>query len=222
MYFNNSRRGNIVMKMARKYHNTLCSKQKYLLYGGNIWYFAEGMFGPLFVVFTERIGGDLLNISWAWAVYLFFSGASIIVIGKISDRINKEWTLMAGYILNAALTFCYLFIDSPTQLLFLQAALGFASALATPTWDAIYDEHSGDGTRDGVSWGIADGTPDLVVGAAILIGSLIVAKFSFAALFITMGVLQVVSVIVQAGLLFARCSEEKKDSYDVRIGETST
>ena len=30
---------------------------KILLYGGNIWYFAEGMLGPLFAVFTERIGG---------------------------------------------------------------------------------------------------------------------------------------------------------------------
>ena len=29
--------------------------------GANIWYFGEGMMGPLFAVFTDRVGGDTLS-----------------------------------------------------------------------------------------------------------------------------------------------------------------
>ncbi|MFW5719419.1 MAG: hypothetical protein ACOCXT_00120 [Candidatus Dojkabacteria bacterium] len=41
-----------------------------LLIAGNIWYFGEGMFGPLLAVFAERIGGDLLDITWVWATLI--------------------------------------------------------------------------------------------------------------------------------------------------------
>lgn len=30
-----------------------------LLLGANIWYFGEGMMGPLFAVFAEKVGGDI-------------------------------------------------------------------------------------------------------------------------------------------------------------------
>jgi len=42
-------------------------KERSLLYGANFWYFSEGLLGPLFAVFAERIGGDVLDIAWAWA-----------------------------------------------------------------------------------------------------------------------------------------------------------
>ena len=32
-----------------------------LLLGANIWYFGEGMMGPLFAVFAEKVGGDILK-----------------------------------------------------------------------------------------------------------------------------------------------------------------
>ena len=44
---------------------------KILLIGANIWYFGEGMMGPLFAVFAEKIGGDILDITWAWATPVF-------------------------------------------------------------------------------------------------------------------------------------------------------
>ena len=87
---------------------------KILLYGGNLWSLGAGMFGPLFAVFAERIGGDILDISWAWATYLIVTGILIILIGKISDkRNNKEKLMMWGYALNAVFTFGYIFVSNP-------------------------------------------------------------------------------------------------------------
>jgi hypothetical protein len=59
---------------------------KVLLTGANIWYFGEGMMGPLFAVFAEKVGGDILDITWAWAAYLVITGVLYILIGKALNK----------------------------------------------------------------------------------------------------------------------------------------
>lgn len=177
---------------------------KILLYASNLWYFSDGLIGPLFAVFAQKIGGDILDISWAWAVYLIVSGLAIIIVGKISDKISKEAIMVLGYALNAFLTFAYIFISTPYQLFALQAAFGISVALATPTWDALYDKYSGKGNRDGFVWGIADGTPNIVLGLAAIAGGFIVARYSFTVLFLVMGVVQVFATIIQAKVLYKK------------------
>jgi MFS family permease len=128
---------------------------KILLYGANVWYFAEGMLGPLFAIFTQKIGGDILDVSWAWATYLILAGLLYIVVGKITDVYdNKEKIMVIGYALNALFTFSYLFISAPWHLFITQAGLGLAAAMATPTWDALYAKHE-DRKHGGFQWGLA-------------------------------------------------------------------
>src|SRR3989344_6843934 len=112
---------------------------KVLLIGGNIWYFCEGMFGPLFAVSADRIGGSVLDITWAWATYLMVSGILVIMIGALADKVNKAKIMVGGYALNAVFTFCYLLVQEPFQLFLVQAGLGLAAAMAIPTWSALYD-----------------------------------------------------------------------------------
>src|SRR3990167_2426171 len=113
----------------------LNKNSRILLYGSNIWYFGEGMLGPLFAVFTERIGGDILDISWAWATYLIITGILYIVVGKYIDgKHSKSKVMVFGYALNAIFTFSFLFVSSPWHLFIVQAGLGVAAAMATPTW----------------------------------------------------------------------------------------
>lgn len=179
----------------------LNKKIKILLYGGNIWYFGEGMLGPLFAVFTERVGGDILDISWAWATYLIFAGMLYIVVGKITDKYNnKEQVMLLGYALNALFTFGYLFVSSPAHLIIVQAGLGIAAAMATPTWDALYAKHS-DRKQNGFQWGLAGGEANIITGIAVLVGGYIVSFVSFTALFLTMGIVQVFATIYQAQIL---------------------
>jgi len=169
---------------------------KALLFADVTWFFGEGMLGPLFAVFTQRIGGDVLNITGAWATYLIVTGILIILIGKISDKIiDKKKLVFYGYVLNAVLTFGYLLVSNPFQLLMLQAGLGVAAAMATPTWDALYSEYENK-NKDGFTWGLSDGISQLSTGLAIIIGGLVVVYFSFAALFIIMGIIQIISVVL--------------------------
>ena len=46
--------------------------------------------------------------------------------------------MIAGYGLNALLTFGYMFVSNPTQLFLLQIGLGIAEALSAPIWDSLF------------------------------------------------------------------------------------
>lgn len=175
-----------------------------MLRASNLWYLAEGMFGPLFAVFAERIGGDVLDISWAWAVYLIVAGFGLIVVGEISDRwFNKETLMLWGYVLNTILTFAYLLVEQPWHLFVVQAGLAIALALATPTWDALYAMY--ETKKDaGLLWGLSEGQASIMTGIALIIGGYVVELGSFEILFITMGCIQVISTLYAFKILRAK------------------
>ncbi|OGH64588.1 MAG: MFS transporter [Candidatus Magasanikbacteria bacterium RIFCSPHIGHO2_01_FULL_41_23] len=175
-------------------------KEKILLYSSNLWNFADGMFGPLLAVFTEKIGGNILDVSWAWAIYLIVTGSCVILIGKYSDHHSKEKIMILGYALTALFTFGYLLVQSPLHLFIIQALLGIALALCNPTWYALYDQYSTQ-KSSGMSWGLADGEGKILTGIAIIIGGYIVKTFSFDILFIIMGSIQVCATMYQARIL---------------------
>src|SRR5262245_30408386 len=150
-----------------------------LLIGSNLWYIGEGMFGPLLSVYAERIGGNLLDLTWAWALYLFVTGLCTLGIGTLADRWRApERLLVAGYVLNALCTFAYLLVQTPMHLLLVQASLGVAGALATPTWNVLYAAYTPP-QQAGTFWGTAHGQTYLITGIAILLGGYIVFLGSF-------------------------------------------
>ena len=156
------------------------------------------MLGPLYAIFTERIGGDILDITWAWSAYLICPGLCYILGGKLFNRKkHKAKLLFTGYLLNALLTFCYLLVDTPIELFLVQIGLGVAEAIGTPVWDALFaasltKEH------DTYAWGLSTGQSQLVSGIAFAVGGLLAYYYSFDLLFIIMGCVQVVA----AGVVF--------------------
>lgn len=182
----------------------LSKTTRILLWGANIWFFGEGMLGPLFAVFSEKVGGDILDITWAWATYLMVTGIVYIIVGKlINGKPIKEKVMVAGYALNAVFTFGYLFVSNPWQLFFIQAGLGIAEAIGTPAWDALYAKNINE-DHDTYAWGMAGGQSQIVTGIAIVCGGLIAHYYSFNALFITMGCIQIIATIIQARILIGK------------------
>ena len=176
------------------------SKEKILLFSNNLWNFADGMFGPLFAIFTERVGGNILHVTWAWATYLIVTGIFVIIIGRYSDHHSREKIMISGYALTALFTFGYLLVETPLHLFVIQAGLGFALALANPTWFALYGKYS-DKKSPGLTWGLADGGAKIFTGVAIIVGGIIVTTLSFDALFIAMGTIHTLSTLYQASIL---------------------
>ena len=184
----------------------LTKSTKILLIASSLWYFGEGLFGPLFAIYAEKIGGDLLDITWAWAFYLVTTGIFYFIVGKyFNNSAYKKHVMIVGYALNALLTFCYLFVSNPKELFILQIGLGLAEALSAPIWDSLFASNMED-TENTFHWSLATGHTHFVSGIAIAIGGLIANYISFDALFLTMGIIQVIATIVQAKLLFLKKS----------------
>lgn len=178
-------------------------KEKILWWSSNLWSFSQGMLGPLFTVFAQKIGGSIFDIAWAWGIYLIVTGVVVILVGKFSDHHSKEYLMIVGYVLTAVLTFLYLLVKTPAQLFLVQAGLGLGLAMATPTWFALFEKYSTRKT-DGAMWGLADGGDKISMGIAIILGGFLVKWFSFSALFIVMGSIQVLATVYQARMLFKK------------------
>lgn len=175
---------------------------KILLIASSLWYFGEGLFGPLFAIYAEKIGGDLLDITWAWAFYLITTGVFYFLVGKYYNKSKyKKQVMIVGYGLNALLTFCYIFVSNPTELFLLQIGLGIAEALSAPIWDTLFASNMEE-TDNTFHWSLASGHTHFVSGISIAIGGLIANYISFNALFFMMGIIQVIATIVQAKLVF--------------------
>ncbi|WP_367608341.1 MFS transporter [Legionella sp. W05-934-2] len=176
-------------------------KEKTLLIANNLWYLSEGMLGPLFGVFCERFNSSPLDISWVWALYLISVGVVVIVLGFLSDYLQKEKLLIFGYAMQTCLTFCYLLVESKTHLAILQIALGVSGGLSTTTWYALYSRYE-DTSREGLTWGLANGLSSIYTGVALLIGGLIISYGSFEKLFFTMGLAQLGATIYVSRLIY--------------------
>jgi len=85
-------------------------------------------------------------------------------------------------------------------LLLVQVGLGVAVALSVPTWSALYSE-SGENHEASYLWSLPSGQYYLVTAAAVILGGLIVTYLSFTALFLTMGLIQIIATLYQARIL---------------------
>jgi MFS family permease len=170
--------------------------EKILLCASNIWIFADGLLGPLFAIYTEKIGGDIFDITFAYALYLAVTGILVILVGKISDKSEKlqKKLLIGGYFLTAISTLMYLFVSNTFELFIVQIFLGVALAMCNPTWYALYDKYSTK-NKEGFLWGLSDGLGKIFTAIAVILGGLIVNYFSFEVLFISMASIQFLAAL---------------------------
>ncbi len=187
--------------MANRHFLRLSEPERILFWSSNLWNFSDGLLGPLFAVFASRIGGDIFEISWAWAIYLAVTGLGMAAVGAMGDRVGHHALSVVGYALTAEITITYLIVQIPNDIFIVLAGLGIGLAFSNPTWEALYDHYSGKGGHDGYVWGIAGAGGRIAQAAAILIGAYVVTKLSFDALFIAMGTLATLAALYQAKIL---------------------
>lgn len=162
---------------------------KILLFADAITLFSGALLGPIYAIFVEKIGGDILDASIAFAIFSLVSGAIIFLIGRFEDRVKEQELLIAaGYLIIALGYFGYLVVQNPFHLFIVQAVIGFGMALELPAIDATYSKHL-DHNRAAYNWGAWEGMNRLTLGAGALAGGLVATVFGFPILFISMGAL---------------------------------
>jgi len=172
-----------------------------LLSASGFMFFAGGLFGPLYAIFVEQIGGDLLTAGSAYSVFAVSAGLLIYVISKWEDRQGHiPFFVFLGYIISAIGYIGYLFVKEPWHLFLLQIVFGLGQAIGAPAYDGLYSQLMDHG-RYVSQWGVWESMTWIVTGIGAVIGGFIAAIFGFNTLFIIMAVLSGIGALIAARLI---------------------
>ncbi len=168
---------------------------KTLFVFNGIFVFASSLLGPLYAVFVETIDKSIISVSLSWSVYLLSSTVFILLVGKYGDKVKeKEYLLMAGFLIRAIVWFVFPTVSTITFLIFLQGFLGLGEALGSPSYDALFAEHldKNEHIKEYADWRLVS---NIVGAVAVILGGFIVSYAGFSILFYTMGSLALVSFL---------------------------
>ncbi|MBT3324442.1 MFS transporter [archaeon] len=164
---------------------------KILLVASSFFMLAGGLFGPIYAIFVEEIGGDLLTAGAAYSIFAITAGVIIYFISKWEDKIKyKKELLIGSYALSCIGFLGYLFIQSPIHLFLVQIVFGIGDAIGTPLFDGLYSKNIDEG-KDVSEWGAWESLNYIFQGIAALVGGYIALKYGFRPLFVIMLVLSI-------------------------------
>lgn len=150
---------------------------------------SAAMLGPIYALFVERIGGDLLDASIAGGIFALTAGIVSLLSGRLSDEVrHSDWILVLGYSFIGLGFFLYLFVDSVIFLFAVQVIIGFGEAIYAPAFDKLYSLHLDKG-KGGTEWGAWETMNYFTYAAGALFGGLLVSHFGFDIIFMMMAAL---------------------------------
>src|SRR3989339_358191 len=159
---------------------------KILLLADALIDFSLGMIGPIYAIFVEEIGGDILDASWAYFVYMITAGAVMYLLSRWEDRSkHKEKFVVIGYAITSLGCLMYIFVFNQATLMATQAVLGLSVALLDPAFDAVYS-HYVKAKHEASNWGAWEAMSYIVTAAAALAGGYLANIYDFRAVFAAM------------------------------------
>jgi len=166
-----------------------------MLFADSLLLVATAMLGPLYAIFVEELGGDLLDAGATFAVFSFVAGVVILISGAMGDRAKEpELIIVAGYLITAIGFFAYAFVNSMVALMAVQVIVGVGLAVRAPVFDALFSEHL-DKHREGIEWGAWDSMSYFAGAFGAVVGGYIASNFGFTYIFFIMAVLSLISAV---------------------------
>jgi MFS family permease len=181
---------------------------KILLLADSFMLLAMGMLTPIYAIFVEEIGGDILAASWAWALFTFTSGLLIWFFGKLEDNAQHGRIISLGYMVRCLAFLGYFFVTTEYHLFAVQILLGIGFAISIPAYDSLYSRLLEKG-KFASGWGAWEGMNRVVAAIAALIGGFVASIFGFKTLFIIMFIVSLIGLGLSTRL-FSRDLKKKK------------
>jgi MFS family permease len=177
---------------------------KVLLLADFFMILAMGMLTPIYAIFVEEIGGDILSASGAWAMFTFTAGLLIWLLARYQDKARQHGVphkrfISLGYLIRCLAFLGYFFVADKFQLFAVQALLGIGVATSVPAYDSLYSRLLSKG-RYASEWGAWEGMNLIVAAIAAVIGGFVANYFGFKTLFLAMFVLSVVGLVISTSL----------------------
>ena len=174
---------------------------KILLSSSFFMILAAGFFGPIYAIFVEDIGGDILTAGSAYAIFSIASGVLIFILSKWEDHIkHQEKLIIIGRLLSVVAFGGYLLVQNPYHLFAVQLLLGLAVAVTTPAFDSLYSKNLSKG-KFASEWGKWEAMYGIVAGISAIVGAFIAREFGFKTLFLIMLIMAIMSLIMSLFLI---------------------
>lgn len=173
---------------------------KVLLFSDAYLNLALGMIGPIYAIFVEQIGGDILDASWAYSAYMFTAGIVMYLLSKWENKHkHKEKLIVVGYALTSVGCLFYIFVFNQITLLITQVILGLSIAVLNPAFDSTYS-HYITKKEEASDWGAWEAMGYVVTAIAAIIGGYVADFLGFRILFIIMFIISLFGTIKSLSL----------------------
>jgi len=168
---------------------------KVLLFTNSLILLSGAMFAPIYALYVEEIGGDLLDAGLTAGMFALAAGITTLASGKLSDKVKEnELIVVLGYTIIGTGFLLYTICYSIWFLLFIQILIGLGEAIYSPAFDAVYSKHI-DKNRAGKQWGAWESINYFSLAFGAFIGSVVVTLTSFKFMFILMAIMSYFSAV---------------------------
>lgn len=150
---------------------------------------AGAMLGPIYALFVEEVGGDLLAASFTVGVFALAAGVTTLFAGHIADKVRHEENVIAfGYAAMGVGFLSFLFVQDIWGLLVAQAIIGFGEAIYSPAFDSLYSKNL-ENQKEGIEWGAWESLNYFTVALGAIVGGVLASAYGFQSIFIVMSAL---------------------------------
>jgi MFS family permease len=165
---------------------------------------AIAMLTPIYAIFVQDIGGDILSASGAWALFTLTSGVLILLFGRLEDKASKKGIqhqkfITLGYFIRSLAFIGYFFVTNTFQLFAVQVLLGIGFAASIPAYDSLYSKFLSKG-HYATEWSAWEGMNMIVAAIGAVIGGVIANFFGFKTLFLVMFTSSLIGLVISTFL----------------------
>lgn len=180
------------------------SRIRLLLIMDSYYLLAGAMLGPIYALFVDEIGGDLLDASFTFFIYNMASGFTSLFFSKYADTSKHPEKIVAmGRLLVGLGYIAYIFVANTTQLFLVQILIGVGVASAAPAYDGIFTV-AADKHKESREWGAWESMYYFTSAFGAVIGGFVVTIFGFDIMFLIMALLMMVTIPLALSIPKAR------------------
>ena len=174
---------------------------KLLLYSSVFGNFSSALLGPIYALFIQNIGENILVASISYGLYTLVYALFTTFMGKLEDsKFNKEKMVFIGYFILTIGNLLLTLVRGAAELYLIQALMGIGAAIVAPAWEALYSLALEKG-KESSEWSYWNASIGIAASIGALLGGIVVNFYGFKVLFFIMASAHFIGSIVALSML---------------------